>query len=58
MSWSDYSKDDDYKIKVSGDYCKDNEERTDYLIIDRDTGEKKHISIDAYGEMKEWHDFR
>ena len=51
MSWSKQSENDDFTVKVSGDYCKDGEERTDFLIIDRETGEHAHVSVDVDGEI-------
>lgn len=32
MSWSTQSQNDDFTTKVSGDYSKDGEERTDFLF--------------------------
>lgn len=51
---------DDVKVMVSGDYsCKDDDEpRTDFLIIDKISGEHKHISIDQYGNETEHHGYK
>lgn len=51
MSWSTQSQNDDFTTKVSGDYSKDGEERTGFLIFDRKTGEHAHVSVDANGKM-------
>lgn len=58
MSWSTQSQNDDFTTKVSGDYSKDGEERTDFLIFDRKTGEHAHVSVDANGKMTMWHDLQ
>ena len=36
----------------------DDEPRTDFLIIDKSSGEHSHISIDQYGNQTEHHDYR
>lgn len=58
MSWSIQDDNDNFKVKVSGDYCRDGEARTDVLIFDKETKEHMHISIDDEGEMTVQHDFR
>lgn len=57
MTWHTQDEDDDSKVKVSGDYSRD-EIRTDLLFADKNSGEHKHISIDLDGNMTEHHDYR
>lgn len=55
MSWDKQSENDNFTVKVSGDYCRDGEERTDFLIIDKETGQHAHVSVDSDGETTMWH---
>ena len=55
MPW--YTQDEDQDSKVSGDYSRD-EIRTDFLLVDKDSGEHKHISVDLEGNMTEHHDYQ
>jgi len=47
MSWLIQSEDDDSKVMVNGDNCRDGRERTDFLFIDKSdkTGAHDHGSI-------------
>ena len=57
MPWYTQDEDQDSKVKVSGDYRRD-EIRTDVLLVDKDSGEHKHISVDLEGNMTEHHDYQ
>ncbi len=59
MGWLTQDSNDSTKVQVSGDYDrKGDEPRTDFLIIDRDTGTHSHISIDQEGTVTSHHDYR
>jgi hypothetical protein len=60
MGWSTQDNNDDAKVQVSGDYNKSGDERTDFLIIDKATGEHNHISIGtgANDGIVEHHDYK
>lgn len=48
-------------VKVSTEYDRksiDTNPRTDFLLIERASGEKQHISVDQNGNMTKWHDYR
>jgi hypothetical protein len=50
MPWSTQSSDDSSKVQVSTDSSRDRPQ-TDFLIIDRDSGEKEHIAIGEDGSV-------
>ena len=60
MGWNTQDNNDDAKVMVNGGYSRkdDDEPRTDFLIIDKSSGEHSHISIDQYGNQTEHHDYR
>ncbi len=37
---------------------KGSEPRTDFLIVDKSSGQHKHVSVDQYGNITEHHDYR
>ncbi len=45
MGWDTQSDNKDAKVQVSGSACKDGRERTDFLIIDKASGQHKHVSV-------------
>lgn len=58
MGWETQDSNDNAKVLVNGGYNKAGEPRTDFLIIDKSTGEHNHISIDQSGNVTEHHDYR
>ncbi len=59
MGWFTQDEDDQSKVKVSGDYAR-NEERTDFLFVDKESGEHSHYSIGsgADDDLHKHHDYR
>lgn len=59
-SWETQSVDEDYRVKVDGDNCRDGRERTDFLIFDRKSGQRAHYSVDSDGDgsIDERHGFK
>ena len=55
VSWN-VQDDGAVKVLVSGDYCRSGEGRTDFLVIDMDSGEHSHIAVDAEGNESTKHD--
>lgn len=45
MGWDTQDDTNDTKVQVNSGYNKDGAERTDFLIIDKATGDHNHISI-------------
>jgi hypothetical protein len=45
MGWDTQDSNKDAKVQVNGGYNKTGGERTDFLIIDKATGDHNHISI-------------
>lgn len=45
MGWDTQDNNKDTKVQVNGGYNRTGGERTDFLIIDKATGEHNHISI-------------
>lgn len=60
MSWSTQDDNKDAKVRVSGDSNKTGAPRTDFLIIDKASGEHNHLSIGtgANDGVVERHDYR
>lgn len=58
MAWYEQDNNDDAKVVVSGSYSRDGEERTDFLVFDKEAGTKSHYSIGAEGDsdLIKWHD--
>ena len=58
MGWNTQHDDKDTKVQVSGGYAR-NEERTDFLIIDKASGEHQHISVSSSpgSDVVEHHDY-
>jgi len=57
MSWDIQSNNQDVKVLVSGDNCKDGRIQTDVLVIDKSTGLHNHLSISETGDVTVQHDF-
>lgn len=59
LAWNTQDNNDDAKVQVSGDYNKSGSERTDFLIIDKTSGDHNHISIgtDANDTVVEHHGY-
>lgn len=58
MGWETQDNNDDAKVQVNGDYKKTGEPRTDFLIIDKSTGQHNHISVDTNGNLTEHHGYK
>lgn len=58
MGWETQDDNESVKVQVNGGYKKTGEPRTDFLIIDKSTGEHNHISVDTTGKITEHHDYR
>ncbi len=59
MGWDTQDDNKDAKVKVNGAYDrKGSEPRTDILIVDKSSGQHKHVSVDQYGNITEHHDYR
>jgi hypothetical protein len=59
MPWNTQDSNPDAKVQVSGDYSRDGEVRTDFLVIDKATGQHAHYSItpEPGSELIEQHPF-
>lgn len=60
MGWQQQDDNPDAKVMVNGAYNRSGEERTDFLIIDKQTGEHSHLSIGtgANDDLQQHHDYR
>ncbi len=65
MPWFEQDNNDNAKVKTSVDYTRDDEpensdggNRTDFLIIDKESNTHTHISIDGNGKETQYHDYR
>jgi hypothetical protein len=45
MAWATQDSNDSAKVQVSGDYNRSGGERTDFLVVDKSTGQHAHYSI-------------
>ncbi|MFZ2560423.1 MAG: hypothetical protein WAW91_02220 [Candidatus Nanoperiomorbaceae bacterium] len=62
MGWFTQDDNENAKVKVGIDGDRKNadnpeESRTDFLIIDKQTGDHNHISVDQDGNTTEWHEY-
>lgn len=60
MGWLTQDEDDQSKVKVNGAYNRAGDERTDFLFVDKATGEHSHYSIGSGpdDELVQHHDYQ